>query len=105
MGPRRVQAGLSGCPFHSLPHSLPGDVQHRAVAVLGVERGQISQALQQVRRNRDLPAFAGLVPRGLRPDGDHQRVWDRRRPERRSERASDTRRPVLSMIRKAMRVG
>ena len=31
--------------------------------------------------------------------------WPRRRSERRSERASDTLRPVLNMIRKAMQVG
>ena len=39
------------------------------------------------------------------PTSRLSRVWPRRRSERLSERASETLRPVLSMILKAMRVG
>lgn len=74
VGPGGIYADIYGGSLHRFPDSLACDVQHGAISVLGVERGQVGQALQEIRGDRNLAALAGLVPWDLRPDADDRRV-------------------------------
>ena len=74
MGPGGIYADIYGSSLHRFPDPLAGDVQHWVVSVLGVERGQVGQALQEIRGDRNLTALAGLVPWDFRPDADDRRV-------------------------------
>ena len=74
MGPDRIYAGIHGSSLHRFPDPLAGDVQHGPVSVLGVERGQVGQTLQETRRDRDLAALACLIPWDLGPNADDGRV-------------------------------
>ena len=100
-----IQSGIHGGTLHRFPDPLPGDVQHGTASVLGVEGRQIGQALQQIRGIGTSRPLGDLLPgasaRTLSTGGS----WLSRRSVRRRDSASETLSPVLSMIRKAMRVG
>ena len=105
MGSGGIYAGIYGSSLHRFPDPLAGDVQHGAVSVLGVEGSQVGQALQEIRRDRDLAALACLVPWDLGPDADDRRLLVEPEVASAKGQASETLSPVLSMILKAMRVG
>ena len=103
--PGRVDPCLLRRVLHDLADSLARNVDHLMVMVLAVERRQVAQALTQVGRHLDLPPFASLVAGRVGPHHDDWRVLFQAQvhtPQRQSIR---TLRPVLSIIRKAMRVG
>ena len=105
MGSCGINPGSCGRSLHALPDPLAGDVHHGPAAFLGVKRGQVGQALEQVRGNRDLAATAGLVAWGLRPDADYRGILvEPQVAAAQGQRLGDPD-PVRSMIRKAMRVG
>ena len=105
MGPGGIYADIHGSSFHRFPDPLSGDVQHGAVSVLGVERGQVGQTLQEIRRDRDLAALAGLVPWDLGPDADDGRVLVEPQVAAAQGEGLGDPEAGLSMILKAMRVG
>ena len=106
VGPGRVYPYLDRRLFHHLADPLAREGQHRLVPVLAVERCQVAKTFHQISWHRDLPALARLAAGRVGLDHDDRRLLvqaEVHTPQRQG--LSDTRRPVLSMIRKAMRVG
>ena len=91
--------------FHGLAHPLPADVEERPVTILLVKRGKVPQRLQQVGGDQHLAPPLGLVALDVGPQADDRRVLGQPDVCGADDRYSDTRNPVRSMMRMAMRTG
>ena len=96
---------IPAAPFHSLTHPLLADAEERPVAVLLVKRGEAPQRLHQVGGDRHLAPPLGPVALDVGPQADDRGSWLSRRSAAQRDRHSETRGPVRSMMRMAMRTG